>query len=341
MLYNIVKIYAVYFCDKLALVHRLCEKRQQYILLVKICERHKSSRVGYALFEQHLLIHSVSVDDGNIVELFRQLLAALLILFYHLYVYARTVKRLAEIMSEVARADYHNVLYRICLVIYLFEKSIGVFRRGDYGNNVLFHEAEITVCYVCLIVSALYGADKHIAVQLCGYLLYRQLDERAVLGELEFQKLHPALCEGIYLYRGRETKHARYLRRCCLLGVYDHRKSQLLLQIRRFRAVFRASYSGYGVTVSGFFRYKTAQKIKLVRACHRYQQIRVLYACLLLHRMRRAVSDNAHNIVSCRSLVHLCGQKIYHGYIVALVIVELLHKGLSDLAAAHYNYFHF
>ena len=207
-------------------------------------------------------------------------------------------------MRYITAADDHDVLYGVRFVFYLLEEHVRVFRGRYHRDNVLFHEAEFAVRYVGG-VSALDRADEHIAVQLSGDLLYGETLKRAALGELEFQQLDPAFCECVYFQRGREAQYPRYLRRGSLFGVYDHGESELLFEVRRFGAVLRASYSCYGLAVTGFFRDEAAEQVQLVRAGHRDQKIGCAYSGFLLRDMRGAVADDTENVISRGGLVDL------------------------------------
>ena len=101
-------------------------------------------------------------------------------------------------------------------------------------------------------------------MELCNYLLYGAARKAAVFGEPEFKQLHPALCEGVYLYGGGEAQNSGYLLSRSIFGVDDHCKSKLFFKIRRLGAVFGASYTGYGLAVTCFFGDKAAQQIQLI-----------------------------------------------------------------------------
>ena len=170
-------------------------------------------------------------------------------------------------------------------------------------------------------------------------ILDRAACQRTVFGHTELQQLHPALCKCVNLYRRRKAQDTRYLRSGGKFGIYYHCKSQLVFQERSFNIVLRTSHTGDCLTVTRFFGNKTAKQIKLVGTRYRNKQIGAGNSRLLLSGAGSAVTLDSHYIKTAYNVIDNFSVGVNNRDVIVL-LVELLGKSLTDLAAAYYDNVH-
>ena len=186
-------------------------------------------------------------------------------------------------MCNCAAANYKSVLNWLNLVVDFGEEILCPLGRGDYGDDVTLCKYEITVCDISIVIT-LDGAEGNVGLQLCGYFLYRHSCKTAVFGKLKGEKVHASLGKGVDLKSRGKVQDSGDLSCGRKLGVDDHCKSKLVLEVGSIHIVFGISESGNSATACRFFCYKTGEQIKLVVACNSYKKIGVVNARLLLYR---------------------------------------------------------
>ena len=160
-----------------------------------------------------------------------------------------------------------------------------------------------------------------------------------MLQHTELQQIHTALAERIHIDCRWEFQYTCNFIGCRHLRIDHHRQPELLLDKIQLGAVLRRAYTRNRMAVTGLLCDQTAQQIQLIRACHRNKQIRRLDPGLHLRRIARTVSDDTHNVILARKILHHTLPVVNDRNII-IFFTQLKGQCLSHLTESYDNYFH-